>query len=134
MWGLTRRLGAVLSSIAAVTLLSAPSSGGAASAANLRHGPPAYRPPFHPKPSAVPPVGGAWTRLTTVPGGFFPGSMLLGLDGNVYIHEDNTGIWYRLTPDSTGSYVNGSWTQVASMPAGYQPLYLPLRCYGTARS
>ena len=47
--------------------------------------------------------------------------MLVGFDANVYIHQDNTGTWYRLKPDSTGSYVNGSWTQLASMPAGYAP-------------
>ena len=26
-----------------------------------------------------------------------------------------TNAWYRLTPDSSGSYVNGTWTRVASM-------------------
>jgi hypothetical protein len=88
----------------------------------LRHLP-AYRPPYHPTPSAAPPIGGTWTQITTVPGGFFPGSMLLGLDGNVYIHEDNTGTWQKLTPDAFGSYVTGRWSPIASMPAGYAPLY-----------
>ena len=31
--------------------------------------------------------------------------------------------WYKLTPDSSGSYVNGTWTQIASLPSGYAPLY-----------
>jgi hypothetical protein len=133
MRGFTWRLGAVFSSIAAVTSFVSTASGGTAAGAasaqevsgtgTLRHGPPAYRPPFNPRPSALPPVGGAWTQITSVPGSFFPGSMLVGLDGNVYIHEDNTGIWYKLTPDTTGSYVNGSWTRIADMPLGYQPLY-----------
>ena len=70
----------------------------------------------------------------TVPGGFFPGSMLVGLDGNVYIHEDNTGIWYRLRPDGTGNYINGSWTPLASMPAGYQPLYFASQVLYDGRS
>jgi hypothetical protein len=34
-----------------------------------------------------------------------------------------TATWYRLTPSSTGSYVNGTWTTLASMPGGYDPLY-----------
>jgi hypothetical protein len=49
--------------------------------------------------------------------------MLLGLDGSIYVHEDDTGVWYRLRPSSTGSYASGTWTQIASMPAGYQPEY-----------
>jgi hypothetical protein len=64
-----------------------------------------------------------WTQITNVPSGFVPGSMLLGLDGSVYVHQDNTGVWYRLTPDSTGSYATGTWKKIATMPAGYQPEY-----------
>jgi hypothetical protein len=130
MRGLSWRLGTVFSSIAAVTLfLSTTSEGAAISGATvqnpfgLRHGPPAYRPPFHPRPSAVPPAGGTWTQIKTVPSGFAPGSMLVGLDGNVYIHQDNTGTWYRLKPNIAGSYVHGIWTHLADMPAGYAPLY-----------
>src|SRR5207302_8787573 len=29
--------------------------------------------------------------------------------------------WWRLTPDSSGSYNDGTWSQVASRPAGYGP-------------
>ena len=49
--------------------------------------------------------------------------MMVMTDGTVLIHEDNTGTWERLTPDSSGSYVNGTWSAVASMPSGYQPPY-----------
>ena len=49
--------------------------------------------------------------------------MMVMTDGTVLIHEDNTGAWDKLTPSSTGSYVNGTWSAVASMPSGYQPLY-----------
>jgi len=36
---------------------------------------------------------------------------------------NNYGVWYTLTPDNTGSYINGTWTQVASLPSGYSPLF-----------
>ncbi len=56
--------------------------------------------------------------------------MLLESDGTVLVHNepDNdtiaaTSDWWKLTPDSHGSYVNGTWSQIASMPAGYAPLY-----------
>ncbi len=49
--------------------------------------------------------------------------MMVMTDGTVLIHEDNTGAWEKLTPSSTGSYVNGTWSAVASMPSGYKPLY-----------
>jgi hypothetical protein len=62
-------------------------------------------------------------RVTNVPSGFFPGSMNLGLDGSVYVHEDNTGTWYKLSPGAKGNYNNGTWTKIASMPSGYQPEY-----------
>jgi hypothetical protein len=34
-----------------------------------------------------------------------------------------TGNWYRLVPDSTGSYLNGTWASGGTLPAGYNPLY-----------
>ena len=63
-----------------------------------------------------------WTPLAHQPS-IAPGSMLLMTDGSVLVHQDNKGVWWRLTPDSSGSYVNGTWSQVASMPSGYRPLY-----------
>lgn len=49
---------------------------------------------------------------------------LLMTDGTVIMHVGScTGDWLRLTPDSTGSYVNGTWKKIASMPSGYAPLY-----------
>ena len=50
-------------------------------------------------------------------------SMLLLTDGTVMVQENQTANWWRLTPDSSGSYVNGTWSQLASMPAGYAPKY-----------
>jgi hypothetical protein len=53
--------------------------------------------------------------------------MLLLTDGSVLVnsffftnHADN---WYRLVPDSTGSYVKGTWVNAGSAPSGYNPLY-----------
>ena len=42
-------------------------------------------------------------------------------DGTVLAQSFNDPLWYKLTPDNTGSYVNGIWTQVASLPSGYSP-------------
>jgi hypothetical protein len=60
-----------------------------------------------------------WTRVTRNP----PAAvnlMLLLPDGTVMAsRNDGTNTigngWYRLTPDSHGSYVNGTWTTLASM-------------------
>lgn len=57
--------------------------------------------------------------------GGFPGaaSPLLLTDGSVIVQDAGCPDWWRLTPDSTGSYANGTWTQIASLPAEYSPLY-----------
>jgi hypothetical protein len=56
--------------------------------------------------------------------------MLLESDGTVLVHDEpdnnktgGTTEWYKLTPDSKGSYIDGTWSRIASMPAGYTPLY-----------
>jgi len=53
------------------------------------------------------------------------GMMLLLSDGTVMCSAsddtNNLGLWFRLTPDQYGSYVNGSWTSLAH--AGYSRLY-----------
>jgi len=41
--------------------------------------------------------------------------MLLLTDGTVMAANYGGNAWYRLTPDSTGSYINGTWTTLASM-------------------
>ncbi len=69
-----------------------------------------------------------WTKLhNTVP--FNASTALLLTDGTVMVAALGStdgygnGQWWKLTPDSTGSYVNGSWSQLASLPSGYTPLY-----------
>jgi hypothetical protein len=47
---------------------------------------------------------------------------LLLTDGGVMMQSVNdAGVFYKLTPDSNGAYINGSWRQLASPPAGYAP-------------
>jgi hypothetical protein len=44
-------------------------------------------------------------------------------DGTVMFQGNNAATWWKLTPDSLGSYFNGTWSQLASLPSGYSPLY-----------
>jgi hypothetical protein len=48
---------------------------------------------------------------------------LLMTDGTVMVQDFCTSNWWRLTPSSSGSYINGTWTQAASLPSGYGPIY-----------
>jgi hypothetical protein len=57
---------------------------------------------------------GTWQALTHQPT-FNASTMLLLTDGTVMCQDENTAHWWRLTPDSTGSYVNGTWTAIADM-------------------
>jgi hypothetical protein len=68
-----------------------------------------------------------WTTITNAPPTLLGTSLLL-TDGTVMsqgMQSDGyaTGVWYKLTPDSTGSYINGTWKTLATMPSGYSPLY-----------
>ena len=55
-----------------------------------------------------PPVAGGLTMLLT--------------DGSVMMQSSNdASVFYRLAPDSNGSYVNGTWSLLSSPPAGYAP-------------
>src|SRR5262245_21541153 len=56
-----------------------------------------------------------WTPLVrTAPSTL--ATMLLLPHGTVMAQQaGSTATWYRLTPDSTGSYVNGTWSTLASM-------------------
>lgn len=79
-----------------------------------------------PRPAA-PPFGGTWTAVTAAPNSASLSNPLLLTDGTVLVHDQNSPNWYRLTPNSAGSYVNGTWSQVASLPVingtQYKPLY-----------
>lgn len=67
---------------------------------------------------------GVWSQLTNLAplssGGI--GTMELLSDGTVMAQGGGVSKdWYRLKPDSNGSYVNGTWTRLASM--GLERLY-----------
>jgi hypothetical protein len=68
----------------------------------------------------------SWQPLTHQPT-FAAGTALLLTDGTVMVHHEdpNDGFiqWYKLTPDSNGSYVNGTWSQLASLASDYGPLF-----------
>ena len=60
---------------------------------------------------------GTWTPLAHIPATTNVGTMELLSDGTVLAAAPNfsvANIWFKLTPDATGSYVNGTWSQMAS--------------------
>jgi hypothetical protein len=82
--------------------------------------------------TASPSTASPWQPLNNQPpftsttcNGGFPGAgnPLLLTDGSVIVQDAGCPDWWRLTPDSSGSYANGTWTQIGSLPPGYAPLY-----------
>jgi Divergent InlB B-repeat domain len=76
---------------------------------------------------ASPSFGGTWQVVTSVPGS---GTQALCdpqllTDGTVILHNCDAPDWWKLTPDSTGSYVNGTWTAIASLPVIKGTQYAP---------
>jgi hypothetical protein len=69
---------------------------------------------------------GTWTALKHAPPSAV-GHMLLLTDGSVLVNSFYYSVhpdpWYRLVPDSTGSYINGTWHSAGTLPSGYNPLY-----------
>lgn len=62
----------------------------------------------------------ATTLVNQAPEGLLDGYLLT--DGTVLYQGGNTIYnWYKLTPDTYGSYLNGTWSQVASLPQVYGP-------------
>jgi hypothetical protein len=62
-----------------------------------------------------------WSTVNQAPQGVQPFVPLLLTDGSVMIQNWRASDWYKLTPDSFGSYVNGTWTQLASIT--WAPLF-----------
>ncbi len=59
-------------------------------------------------------LSGTWTGLTNPLGE--SGTMILLTDGTVMVQGGGvTNAWYKLTPDSSGSYINGTWSSLQSM-------------------
>ncbi|MFL5239106.1 MAG: hypothetical protein ACJ8EL_16195 [Rhizomicrobium sp.] len=122
-----RLTGASVIAIAAATLASTGALARHHSPLPWQRGPyiGAHQGPYH-APAHTPGgiTSGTWTALKAgFPGASFPDTPVLLTDGNVLMHDGCTSDWYKLTPDSKGSYVNGTWKKTASMPSGYQPLY-----------
>lgn len=72
--------------------------------------------------ASVTPAAGTWSNLTSTLGINLSNPLLL-TDGTVIVHKTDTSLWYKLTPDSSGSYINGTWNQIAGMPSGYGPKF-----------
>src|SRR5690349_11078859 len=64
---------------------------------------------------------GTWTPVTRLAPHANMANLLLMSDGSVICHSDYGGhldwgsVFDRLTPDSTGSYINGTWSQLPPM-------------------
>jgi len=71
-------------------------------------------------------TAGTWTKTTNPPASAVAHALLL-TDGSVLVNsmffENHSDPWYRLIPDSTGSYINGTWVNAGTLPSGYNPLY-----------
>lgn len=71
-------------------------------------------------------TAGTWTKTKNTPASGVSHAILLN-DGSVLVNsmffENHADPWYRLIPDSTGSYVNGTWSNAGTLPSGYNPLY-----------
>lgn len=47
---------------------------------------------------------------------------ILMTDGSVLMQSiQDAGVFYRLSPDAQGSYLNGTWRRISTPPAGYAP-------------
>ena len=71
---------------------------------------------------ALPLAAQTWSALNNK-ASFGASTALLLTDGTVAVQQVESGSWFKLTPDSSGSYINGTWSSIASMPSGYGPLY-----------
>ncbi|HLK59912.1 MAG TPA: hypothetical protein VKU00_25345 [Chthonomonadaceae bacterium] len=60
------------------------------------------------------PAQAQWSALKNTPP-IKASTALLLTDGTVMCQDLNAIDWWKLTPDSSGSYVNGTWTEIASM-------------------
>jgi len=71
-------------------------------------------------------TAGTWTVTKNAPASNVAHALLL-TDGSVLVNsmffENHSDPWYRLVPDSTGSYINGTWSNAGTLPTGYNPLY-----------
>jgi len=65
-------------------------------------------------------MGATLESLTNQPPAYVgPNPPFLLTDGSVLFQDDSYQGFWKLTPDSSGSYLNGTWTQVASLPSAW---------------
>jgi hypothetical protein len=64
---------------------------------------------------------GSWAPVKNTP--FFAAAPLLLTDGTVLVHAVDDASWWRLAPDSLGSYTDGRWSEVSPLPADYEPTF-----------
>lgn len=67
---------------------------------------------------------GTWSMATGAPSGLCSPHLLH--DGTVMAQTCSGSTWYRLTPNSSGSYSNGTWSAAASLPVISATQYAPL--------
>jgi len=61
-------------------------------------------------------AAGVWTKLTRANPAGGSGTMMLLTDGTVMVQGPGVSrSWTKLTPDSSGNYINGTWSTLASM-------------------
>lgn len=128
---LSRRLfSGICAAASAATLAVVLTSSGIASAQGFAPAHPRTTPLRHatpaPVPAALAPAGPSpWVPLKHGPP--YPGTMVLESDGSVLVHSEppsgGSEVWYKLTPDSKGNYVDGTWSRLPLMPDRYNPLY-----------
>jgi hypothetical protein len=63
-------------------------------------------------------AAGIWTPLTNLAPSLGNGVQLMVqmTDGTILVQSYDGQSWMKLTPDSTGSYINGTWSWLASSP------------------
>src|SRR6266481_2018947 len=69
--------------------------------------------------ASVSPAQTLQNLLHPPPGGAFLPFQLT--DGTVMFQANRSQDWWKLTPDSFGSYLNGTWSKLASLQLGYVP-------------
>lgn len=101
-----------------VTIIAVAASAVVAGAASWSSTADAAPPPVDPAAPA-----GQWQPLSATPLPFYPQAAMVLTDGSVMLQEVTSDVWWRLRPDSNGSYTNGTFEQTPPMPNGYAPTY-----------
>ena len=66
-------------------------------------------------------LGQSWTPLKHPFPDSGTGVPFVMTDGTIMVHDVDTNQWYKLTPDSSGNYIDGTWTTMPTMGYDYAP-------------